>query len=204
MADYKQRGIELDPSVPSPFDLPDNVIVQAADPEEEPAAEDTADEEPLPESELFSMDELDNLTGEGKGKEDTGEEEPPEEDDKETKSEEEMVEEKETSPPAEWKKYLQPILRDVEINLKVPIELRNSYTVGFDGDPDLGFHIVGTVFFPEGIPEDMEDVLGGQPLRYKAYVSPDGVLSNHVELVYPTAYAPYQPVYRHNPNVFSG
>jgi hypothetical protein len=217
MASYKQRGIELDPNAPSPFHLPEHVV-QAQDPpegeEDTPTAEGEGEAD-APAEEPFSMEELDALTGEGGGDTDApeGEEEAPaadegdaaEEEEKPAgPTEEEMVKEKEESPSATWKKYLQPIIRDVENNLKVPIELRNSYTIGFDGDPDLGFHVVGTIAFPEGIPEDLEEVLRGRQLRYKAYVSPEGILSNHVELVYPSAEPQYQPVFRRNPNVFSG
>jgi len=207
MASYKQRGIELDPNAPSPYHLPEH-LVQAQDPdEEEETPEAKGEGEAEAPAEPFSMEELEDLTGlEGGGDkvEPEDEEEGDEEEDKdEAPTEEEMVKEKEESAPATWKKYLQPILRDIEINLKVPIELKNSFTVGYDDDPDLGFYILGTVKFPEGVPVDLEEVLQGRPLKYKAYVSPDGILSNHVELVYPSAEPSYQPVFRRNPNVFS-
>lgn len=206
MSSYKQRGIELDPYAPSPFHLPET-IVQAQDPPEEEVPE-AADEEKK--DEPFSMEELEDLTGLGadEGSDKKSEEDKPEEDTEEDKpeapTEEEMVKEKEESPAATWTKYLQPILRDIEINLHVPIKLKNSFTVGYDDDADLGFHILGTVDFLEGVPEDLEETLQGRPLKYKAYVSPDGLLSDHVELVYPSTESPYQPVFRRNPNVFSG
>lgn len=206
MSSYKQRGVELDPNAPSPFHLPEN-IVQAEDPPEEVAPE--ATDEGDKKEEPFSMDELEELTGLGadEGGDKEPEEDKPEEDAEEDKpeepTEEEMVKEKEESPAATWTKYLQPILRDIEINLHVPIKLKNSFTVGYDDDADLGFHIHGTVEFPEGIPTDLEETLQGRPLKYKAYVSPDGLLSDHVELVYPSTEPQYQPVFRRNPNVFS-
>ncbi len=121
-------------------------------------------------------------------------------------TEKEMVEDVEDSPGAEWRKYLQPILREVKLLLNVPLELRNSFTVPVQGDSSLGFHITGVVYFTDGIPPDIEETLDGRALRYKAYVSPDGILADQVELLYLTEDR-YEmdtpPVYRHNPNQYS-
>jgi len=121
-------------------------------------------------------------------------------------TEKEMVEAVEDSPAAEWQKYLQPIIREIKLMLRVPVELRNSFTISEQGDPSLGFHITGVVQFTEEIPPSLEEVLAGRPLRYKAYISPDGALADQIDLLYHTDdpyEMPQEPTFRSNPNQYS-
>jgi hypothetical protein len=119
-------------------------------------------------------------------------------------TEEELVKEVEDSPGAQWEKYLQPILRVIkDTKLKVPIELHNNYSVGVDGDVSLGFRITGVVYFIKGVPPDIAYALQGSPLRYVAFITPDGRIGD-VSLVYDDAgEEPQEPVYRVNRNVTS-
>ena len=66
-----------------------------------------------------------------------------------------------------------------------------SKTVPIGNDPDLGYHIVGVVTFPEGVPPDIKMKLQGRTLQYSAYVSPEGELSTSINLFYTTT-DPYE------------
>lgn len=138
--------------------------------------------------------------------EETATDEPPSEEDSEEgteegPSEEQMLSDVENSPGVQWKKYLRPILKIIKDTiLRVPIELRNSYTVGLDDDTALGFHIVGMVHFLDNVPADVAAQLDGATLRYDAFITPNGTIGD-VDLVFPTDEKLYIPTFRINRNV---
>jgi hypothetical protein len=101
---------------------------------------------------------------------------------------EEEEEEKDESPIVHWDKHLQDIANDIRDTLQVKVELSKdaSRTVPVGNDPDLGYHIIGLVHFPEGTPPDIKAKLKNRVLKYSAYVSPEGELSSAIDLFYDT------------------
>lgn len=102
--------------------------------------------------------------------------------------EEEDEEEKDESPIVHWDQHLQDIANDIRDTLQTKVELSKeaSRTVPIGNDPDLGYHIVGLVNFPDGVPPDIKAKLKDRVLKYSAYVSPDGELSSAIDLFYST------------------
>lgn len=194
--------ISLDPSSPSPYDLPR--LVEAQDPpvEDDAGLQELLDDPPVapasgetPSTEPEDTDTADaaDLALESEDPEST------------VPTSDELVQEIESSPPADWQQYLQPILKDIKNTVQVPIELRNSImTSPFAGDPDLGFHITGTIVFLDAVPPEYADLPNDTPLRYEAYVSPDGELgTNYIKIFYDSQPETPTPDYRpSNPNVY--
>ncbi len=125
----------------------------------------------------------------------------------EEKPEEEEEEEEEESPIVNWPEHLQDIANDIQGTLQVKVEIAadKSKTIPIGNDPDLGYHIVGLVHFPDGMPSDIKMKLQGRPLKYSAYVSPDGELGTSVDLFFSTT-DPYEageePTYHVNSNQY--
>lgn len=186
-----QSTIRIDPSALSPYDFPR--LVEAQD----PAAG-------LGDLDLSGLEDIaDDTASDDTAAVDPGIGEATPETTPEGPSEAEMVKEIEESPAASWEKYLQPILKDIRNTVKVPIELQNSHMVPFAQDPDLGFYITGVVAFLDEVPAVYADLPKGERLRYVAYVSPDGILTRDIDLIYSTQQKAPTPDYRpSNPNTY--
>ena len=114
-----------------------------------------------------------------------GDEEAPaeEEDAEERPDEAEMVQEIEDQPVADWREYLQPIIRAMRAQLGgVQISLLNPEVSNTYSSPQFGFDIVGFVEFPQGTPQALLEEFGDVPVKFQAYVSPDGKLIQPIEI----------------------
>jgi hypothetical protein len=86
----------------------------------------------------------------------------------------EVSRELDKSPASNWKKYEQPILKDIRRQFGgVPISLLNPH-IESDVDVDLGFHITGYVKFLGDIPHTILDEYGDAPLHFKVFIDPEG------------------------------
>ncbi len=95
----------------------------------------------------------------------------------------EMVQEIEDQPVMDWREYLQPIIRairtqlgGVQVSLLSP-EVSNTYS-----SPQFGFDIVGFVEFTQGTPSALLEEFGDVPVKFQAYVSPEGKLIQPIEI----------------------
>jgi len=106
------------------------------------------------------------------------------EDEKDERPDEaEMVQEIEESPVADWREYLQPIIRAMRTQLGgVQVSLLSPTVSNTYSSPQFGFNIVGFVEFPQGTPVDILEEFGDVPIKFQAYVSPEGKLIQPIEI----------------------
>jgi len=106
-----------------------------------------------------------------------------EEDESTTPDEVEMVQEIEDEPVVHWEEYLQPIIRIIRTQLGgVQVSLLSPQVSNTYSSPQFGFGIVGFVEFTQGTPPTVLEEFGDVPVKFKAYVSPEGKLTQPVEI----------------------
>lgn len=110
--------------------------------------------------------------------------EPASGDDDKVEDPEKLIKEINESPAANWRDYLQPIIRDLKVRFNdQPITLRNPEMTSETGDFDLGFYITGYVHFVNGVPPKLVEEFGHGPLHFKVFVDGDGKLHReHIEV----------------------
>lgn len=95
----------------------------------------------------------------------------------------EMVQEIEDQPVMDWREYLQPIIRIIRTQLGgVQVSLLNPEVSNTYSSPQFGFNIVGFVEFTQGHPEELLEEFGNVPVKFQAYVSPEGKLIQPIEI----------------------
>jgi hypothetical protein len=97
-------------------------------------------------------------------------------------SEEEMVDTIEDAPADRWRDYLQPIIRLLKQQLGVPVILLGPRQENPYGATQYGFTIEGHLKFPEGKTPTLDEQFGNRPIKFRAYIDPEGDLSPSVEV----------------------
>ncbi|KKK86462.1 hypothetical protein LCGC14_2762990 [marine sediment metagenome] len=92
------------------------------------------------------------------------------------------VEELEQELAAQWRDYLQPIIRALKQSLGAEVSLLGPRMGNPYSSPQYGFVITGHVGFPQGRPADVAERFGDRPVEFRAYVSPDGTLIQPIEI----------------------
>jgi len=95
----------------------------------------------------------------------------------------EMVKDIEEEPVSSWEDYLQPIIRAIRTQVGgVQVSLINPQISNTYSSPQFGFNIVGFVGFTQGTPAFILEEFGDVPVRFQAYVSPEGKLIQPIEI----------------------
>ena len=97
-------------------------------------------------------------------------------------SESEMVDTIEDAPADRWRDYLQPIIRLLKQQLGVAITLLGPRQENPYGATQYGFTIEGHLKFPEGKTPELDEQFGDRPIKFRAYIDPEGDLSPSVEV----------------------
>ncbi len=91
-------------------------------------------------------------------------------------TEEELVKEFKESPQANWKEFLQPIIRELQNLYGTKVVLVGPELEAPFGSAEAGFNIRGFLRFPEGRPLEIKNEFGDNPIVFRAYVANGGLV----------------------------